>query len=80
MTCPKCQSELRERERETASGVVVMDVCPGCGGVWLDRGELDQLAQSESRYYDDRRQNRNDDDDDEGGLGGFLGRLFNMGD
>lgn len=40
MSCPKCEgSALLERERD---GVVV-DVCPQCRGVWLDKGELEKL-------------------------------------
>jgi Zn-finger nucleic acid-binding protein len=82
MTCPRCQTPLRERERETANrDIVVMDVCPNCGGLWLDRGELEKLSQSESRYYQgdqlqganrDRRDYDDDDDDDDrfGGRGG----------
>ena len=73
---------MREREREIDSGqVVLMDVCPSCSGVWLDRGELETLTRAESRYYDQesagRGRNRldNSDDDDNGG-GGFLGNLF----
>jgi Zn-finger nucleic acid-binding protein len=91
MQCPRCQAALRERERETTGGeVVVMDVCAGCGGIWLDKGELEKLSQTEARYYDRerdrRRQNDNDDDDDGGGWfggggrgrgrGGFLQNLF----
>ena len=73
---------MRERERETTSrDVVVMDVCPNCGGVWLDRGELDKLSQSEERYYqgyqrgpqDDYQGGRRRDDDDDDDDGGFFG-------
>jgi Zn-finger nucleic acid-binding protein len=39
MKCPRCDGLLDERERQ---GVTV-DVCPGCRGVWLDRGELEKL-------------------------------------
>jgi Zn-finger nucleic acid-binding protein len=39
--CIKCENAL---ERRDISGVEV-DVCPNCGGVWLDHGELQQLAQ-----------------------------------
>jgi uncharacterized protein len=39
MRCPVCEETLREVEKH---GVEV-DVCPGCRGVWLDRGELDKL-------------------------------------
>jgi Zn-finger nucleic acid-binding protein len=80
---------MREREKED----VIMDVCPNCGGMWLDAGELDKLVASEERYYsrsrgrDDRYNDRRDryDDDDDGGFfggggrGGFLGGLFGGG-
>ena len=58
MICPKCGQELREQER---SGILV-DVCPGCRGVWLDRGELDKIIAEENRSDDDD----DDDDDDDG--------------
>ena len=73
MNCPRCQGAvLDERERD---GVVV-DVCLGCKGVWLDRGELDKLITRASREDDDfgpRRADppprgiryRGDDDDDD---------------
>ena len=89
MQCPKDQTNLRERERETAAGdAVVMDVCPTCGGIWLDKGELERLTASEGRFYRERYGDREDDDDDDGGglfsgrggrqgrRGGFLGGLF----
>ena len=40
MNCPRCAGMvLAERERD---GIVV-DTCPQCRGVWLDRGELERL-------------------------------------
>lgn len=89
MKCPKDQTEMRERERDMGAGeVVVMDVCPTCGGIWLDKGELERLTVSETRYNRERYGD-NDDDDQGGGLfgrrggrqgqgrrGGFLGGLF----
>lgn len=40
MRCPVCDGvQLREVEK---NGVLI-DVCPSCKGVWLDRGELDKL-------------------------------------
>ncbi len=66
MQCPRCQQTMRERERQTPSGdLVVMDICPGCGGIWLDAGELEKLSQSEVRYYANRRDDDDDDDDDD---------------
>jgi uncharacterized protein len=40
MKCPVC-SDVRLREVEKDN--VLIDVCPDCKGVWLDRGELDKL-------------------------------------
>lgn len=66
MQCPVCdQVKLREVEREG----VMIDVCPSCKGVWLDRGELEKLIQDSrefrheydhSRSYDDRYEERSE--------------------
>jgi hypothetical protein len=37
--CPRDGADLKEQHIED----VKIDECPECGGVWLDRGELDQL-------------------------------------
>ena len=42
--CPKCGVALDEIERNT----VKVDICKSCGGVWLDKGELEELAKRES--------------------------------
>ncbi len=40
LKCPNCQIEMdREEQRDLA-----VDVCPDCGGVFLDSGELNALA------------------------------------
>jgi Zn-finger nucleic acid-binding protein len=31
---------------------VNIDYCPSCKGVWLDRGEIDKIAQIQSNYDD----------------------------
>jgi Zn-finger nucleic acid-binding protein len=76
MKCPVC-SDVRMREVEKDG--VLIDVCPDCKGVWLDRGELDKLRtgiQETRNEYDrmerhvssddkyERKQGRDDDDDD----------------
>lgn len=51
MYCPVCDSvRMREVEREG----VLINVCPNCKGVWLDRGELEKLmaAEREDRRYE----------------------------
>jgi Zn-finger nucleic acid-binding protein len=84
LRCPKCEAPMRMYER---NGVHI-DRCTECGGVFLDRGELDRLITAESTYYqpagdrlaDDRRRSwRDDRDDDDDGPGGFLGNLFDLG-
>ncbi|GIN88552.1 hypothetical protein J6TS2_49380 [Heyndrickxia sporothermodurans] len=42
MNCPVCDNvRLREVEKEH----VLIDICPSCKGVWLDRGELEKITQ-----------------------------------
>ena len=40
MRCPRCDGNLKESTVEDVS----IDTCEKCGGVWLDSGELEQLA------------------------------------
>jgi len=40
MKCPRCGADLREREYHH----VRIDECNECGGMWLDKGELEMLA------------------------------------
>lgn len=47
MTCPKCHGPMRQYER---SGVIV-DQCQECRGIFLDRGELERLADAENAYH-----------------------------
>lgn len=42
MRCPVCHDV---RMREVDKDGVLIDICPECKGVWLDRGELDKLLQ-----------------------------------
>ncbi len=44
MVCPRCGTGL---QNAVEYGVSV-EQCPGCGGVWLDRGELERLAEQET--------------------------------
>lgn len=82
LLCPKCQSAMRSYER---SGVTV-DRCTECGGLFLDRGEVERLveleggmaAEREPRWPADRwegdRWRRHDDDDPEERHEGRFGR------
>lgn len=58
MNCPVCDGvKMREVEKES----ILIDICPSCKGVWLDRGELDKLMagvrevrEPFNQWYDER--------------------------
>ena len=41
MACPVCRTGLVMSERQG----IEIDYCPGCRGIWLDRGELDKIVE-----------------------------------
>ncbi|MPY79220.1 MAG: transcriptional regulator [Actinophytocola sp.] len=47
--CPKCQNQMRTVDK----GGVHIEQCLGCGGVFLDRGEMEQIARAEAAFYAD---------------------------
>jgi len=51
--CPKCEGVAMQRHFASVKKRVEVDECPGCGGVWLDAGELadirDQFPSDEER-------------------------------
>ena len=44
LICPKCATPMLEIRRKD----ITVDVCPKCGGAWLDRGELERLQQAQT--------------------------------
>lgn len=74
LICPKCGARMRTYAR---NGITI-DQCTACHGIFLDRGELEQLISAESSYLgghpDDRRQAAGSPDGKRGR--GFLGELF----
>ena len=44
LVCPRCGQAL---EAKVEHGVR-LDECPGCGGLWLDKGEFEVLAEHEA--------------------------------
>jgi Zn-finger nucleic acid-binding protein len=46
MTCPKCEAPMRTHRR---NGVTI-EQCTKCHGIFLDRGELEQLLGRESSF------------------------------
>lgn len=65
LLCPKCQAPMRLMDRNG----VTLERCTECGGIFLDRGELERLMRAEGEYnartYTDSRRDDDDDDDDD---------------
>ena len=38
--CPRCETYVMQRHFFSVKMAVEVDECPGCGGMWLDAGEL----------------------------------------
>jgi uncharacterized protein len=45
--CPKCQNVMQTVDR---NGIHI-EQCQGCRGIFLDRGELEQMVGAEQRYH-----------------------------
>ncbi|MFC1738808.1 zf-TFIIB domain-containing protein [Planctomycetota bacterium] len=41
--CPKCEDVVMMRHFFSVKKEVELDECPGCGGIWLDTGELARI-------------------------------------
>ncbi len=46
--CPRCSTDLEKH----SSDDMEIDLCPDCGGIWLDKGEF-RMATAESNVYRD---------------------------
>lgn len=53
--CPRCDRIVMMRRFASARREVAVDECPGCGGFWLDGGELERIR-SEFRTESERKQ------------------------
>lgn len=46
MQCPVCHIDLVMSDKHG----VEIDYCPKCRGVWLDRGELDEIVRRDAQF------------------------------
>ena len=42
LSCPKCNNKM-EKQVHSEDSMIVVDICPSCHGLWLDKGELTAL-------------------------------------
>ncbi|WP_461002395.1 TFIIB-type zinc ribbon-containing protein [Streptomonospora sediminis] len=47
MICPKCQGQMQTFDRMG----IHLEQCANCRGIFLDRGELEQILSAEQRHY-----------------------------
>ncbi|MGN6554699.1 MAG: zf-TFIIB domain-containing protein [Verrucomicrobiota bacterium] len=47
--CPNCLQKKLMRHQFSPKIAVQVDECPGCGGFWLDAGELEQIRLEKGR-------------------------------
>ena len=47
MKCPKCGESFKERSFQK----ITIDQCTGCNGIWLDAGELEQVAEKDASSW-----------------------------
>jgi hypothetical protein len=50
LKCPFCETVMNKVER----GDVIIDRCPNCLGIWLDKGELDKIVQRRKEKYQEQ--------------------------
>lgn len=56
--CSVCHQPLREIPKYG----VLLDICPGCRGVWLDRGELEKVVSLAREFHNDYEHHSEHDD------------------
>jgi len=45
LLCPRCKDYMKKLKKND----VIIDVCKKCGGMWVDAGELEKLADVHKR-------------------------------
>ena len=52
--CPKCGAKMLKREAHYCPGVII-DICSSCRGVWLDGGEVQEIAKIHADIHADHQ-------------------------
>ncbi len=82
MKCPVCKDVTLLMSEKKG---VEIDYCPGCRGIWLDRGELEKILEKEEKTYQEVKhdQNKENYDDKKHGFkkkrkSSFISEVFEM--
>lgn len=54
-SCPKCAGIIMLQHKFSPEKPVIVDECPGCGGVWLDGGELQEIRRPVASQEDRKK-------------------------
>ncbi len=49
LRCPRCHTRMHLQPLNEETVDVDIDLCPGCGGIWLDGGEVDAVMRIGAR-------------------------------
>ena len=52
--CPKCGARMLQREAHYCPDVII-DICGSCRGVWLDGGEVQEIARVHAQVHADHQ-------------------------
>ncbi|MBO1910373.1 zf-TFIIB domain-containing protein [Sporosarcina sp. 6E9] len=61
MLCPTC---VDMKLQEIKKGSVLIDVCPACKGIWLDRGELEMIVRELKKEHTNKSKGQSSKDKD----------------
>jgi Zn-finger nucleic acid-binding protein len=53
LICPACGGLMDDEHFKGHAGETTIDVCLTCHGVWLDKGELEEIAKLDDKSFDD---------------------------
>ena len=56
LNCPFCKTPMEKIKKAD----VIVDRCPNCQGVWLDKGELDKIVVRRKKHYQKEQENWGD--------------------
>ena len=56
LNCPFCDSVMNKIDKHG----VIIDRCPNCLGIWLDKGEMDKIIERRKKRYPEEFKEKHD--------------------